>query len=572
MGFLWTGRRDRSTDHNMTNAAILVHPEAYNTKGPALMGRHSAGESFLKGFLRHADVERFYFWNFGGGPTAAAEAMINAIEPITRPATWVGRFDFPGLEQAGALFFNAPANVQEAWNRRMGGSSRRYSITGITHTTATAQVMDAISNMLLSPVEPWDALICTSSAVRDCLSQQLENTMDYLGSRLGATRTPAIRLETIPLGLNTEEFTPKAEDRAQWRKDLGIADDAIAVLYMGRFSMHSKMNPAPMGVALARAAERTGRPVHWIVTGWSSANLEAGFKQAVTESAPGVTVHFVDGRVPTTRFSIWHAADIFFSLSDNVQETYGLTPVEAMAAGLPCVISDWDGYKDTVRHGVDGFRIPAYMPPPGGGADFAARFYNQMDSYETYIGGTSHFTAVDLDEATDALSALIDNPPLRQRMGSAARERAVRDFDWKAIIPRYQALWGELAAIRKAATTESPMPDNPWRPDPYSYFANYPTEPVRPDMRFQISAGADAAQAAARLQSPSAGFARHYLPSEAEVTMMMQVLADNGPMTAEAFAAAMPANRRPALERSLLWLAKHGFVSVLNGKKPPLEL
>ena len=28
-----------------------------------------------------------------------------------------------------------------------------------------------------------------------------------------------------------------------------------------------------------------------------------------------------------------------------------------MAAGLPVVVSDWDGYRDTVRDGVDGFRI-----------------------------------------------------------------------------------------------------------------------------------------------------------------------------------------------------------------------
>jgi len=25
-------------------------------------------------------------------------------------------------------------------------------------------------------------------------------------------------------------------------------------------------------------------------------------------------------------------------------ETFGLTPIEAMAAGLPCLVSDWDGY------------------------------------------------------------------------------------------------------------------------------------------------------------------------------------------------------------------------------------
>ena len=33
-------------------------------------------------------------------------------------------------------------------------------------------------------------------------------------------------------------------------------------------------------------------------------------------------------------------------------------PVEAMASGLPVIVSDWDGYKETVRDGVDGFRIP----------------------------------------------------------------------------------------------------------------------------------------------------------------------------------------------------------------------
>jgi glycosyltransferase involved in cell wall biosynthesis len=33
-----------------------------------------------------------------------------------------------------------------------------------------------------------------------------------------------------------------------------------------------------------------------------------------------------------------------------------------MAAGIPVVVSDWDGYKDTVRDGVDGFRIPTFKP------------------------------------------------------------------------------------------------------------------------------------------------------------------------------------------------------------------
>ena len=59
------------------------------------------------------------------------------------------------------------------------------------------------------------------------------------------------------------------------------------------------------------------------------------------------------------------ASDLFVSPVDNVQETFGLTPIEAMAAGLPSVVSDWDGYRDTVQHVEHGFRIPTLAPPAG---------------------------------------------------------------------------------------------------------------------------------------------------------------------------------------------------------------
>ena len=39
------------------NAAIYFHEEGYRTDQPKLMGRHAAGEGFLKGFLAHAEVD-----------------------------------------------------------------------------------------------------------------------------------------------------------------------------------------------------------------------------------------------------------------------------------------------------------------------------------------------------------------------------------------------------------------------------------------------------------------------------------------------------------------------------------
>ncbi len=42
------------------NAAILYRPEAFTTSGTRLMGRQAAGEGFMRGFVRHANVDRLY--------------------------------------------------------------------------------------------------------------------------------------------------------------------------------------------------------------------------------------------------------------------------------------------------------------------------------------------------------------------------------------------------------------------------------------------------------------------------------------------------------------------------------
>ena len=66
-------------------------------------------------------------------------------------------------------------------------------------------------------------------------------------------------------------------------------------------------------------------------------------------------------RPEATRRSVWHAADVFVSPSDNIQETFGLAVLEAMASGLPVVASDWDGYRDLVADGETGFLVPTAM-------------------------------------------------------------------------------------------------------------------------------------------------------------------------------------------------------------------
>jgi glycosyltransferase involved in cell wall biosynthesis len=45
---------------------------------------------------------------------------------------------------------------------------------------------------------------------------------------------------------------------------------------------------------------------------------------------------------------------------ETLQESFGITPLEAMASGLPAVVSDWSGYRDTVAHRKTGFHVKTY--------------------------------------------------------------------------------------------------------------------------------------------------------------------------------------------------------------------
>jgi glycosyltransferase involved in cell wall biosynthesis len=542
----------------MSNAALYFHPDAYDTTGKHLKGRHSAGESFLRGFLRYAQVDAFHLWNVNRGPVAAAAAMVRRIHPTERGIAW--HSDRRRLGDVGVLNMPVPGIAGESWARRPLGDAA-YAICGITHTTATTTIMQNISDLLIAPLHDYDALICTSDAVRASVETQLDGVRAYLAHEYGPRRRPEPQRVTIPLGVNVADFATTAAHRKAWREKLDIPEDAVVALYVGRFSTRSKMNPALMAIALEQAAQRTSRPLYWVNSGW------AGSEPAVAEHhersralCPSVHYRHLDGRPADVRFSIWSVADFFISFSDNIQETFGLTPVEAMAAGLPCVVTDWDGYRDTVRPGEDGFRIPTYAPRPGDGGDLAYAFADGTINYETYVGGASQFTAIDYAAATQAIVDLAENPDLRRRMGAQAQARALSTFDWATIIPQYQALWAEQNARRRASVVPPAPAGNPFRPDPFTLFGGYPTHHIQPSWRIALPPGAAWSDMEAILTFPLATHSSVHRPTLDAARRVFDWLERQGPSTVALTVAEFPPGERPFLQRGLLWMARFGAV------------
>jgi glycosyltransferase involved in cell wall biosynthesis len=472
----------------MKTAAIFYQREAYDTSAKRLMGRQAAGEGFLKAFARHGKAESLYCFTKNRTEFEEFEKQVRPWLAPSRSIRWTPAANPQALTEPGTLYRPDILINQLAWQRRYT-EQQAYSICGVTHTLASKEAMATIGDLLIAPIQPWDALICTSFAVKTTVERLLETWADYLVERLGVRPEVKVKLPVIPLGVDCEAF-PQGQTtkntRRQLRQQLRIGPDDLVVLFVGRLIFHAKAHPVPMYLAVERAAQATNAKVHLIQAGWfEDQKQELTFKQSAALLCPSVNSIFVDGRQPTIRQGIWSAADIFISLADNIQETFGLTPIEAMAAGLPVVVADWNGYQETVRQEVDGFRIPTLMPPAGCGLDFAASYCDDSLNYSTYIGHVSMLTAVDIDACAQALTTLFTQPELRQRLGENGRQRALSTYDWRVVIPAYENLWQELAQLRTEATTTAPlksdMPPYPLCDDPCRLLTHYPTQVLTQD-------------------------------------------------------------------------------------------
>ena len=549
--------------------AIYYAPEAYRTRGPKLMGRNAAGEAFMRAWLKHSPQQTFRARVHTPPFAADFEADVHAVRPEAK-VDCVTPQRLGRLKDAGVLYYPGPDIVQSAWERSLHGHAA-WSLCGVTHTTASAAAMDAITGWLAAPVHPWDAVICTSTVVQDTVKQVLETQAQHLASRMGLTRLTLPMMPVIPLGVHSEDFQITPKDRSEARAALGLHPDQCVVLYVGRLSFHAKAHPLAMYQALQAAVIRA-RPAQRAVLiecGWyGNAAIEAAFDDAAKLAMPGVDRRHVDGRDAVLRGQAWAAADIFCSLSDNIQETFGLTPVEAMAAGLPSVVTDWNGYRDTVRHGTDGMRIPTWAPGPGKAIELARGHALGTMSYDHYCGHTSAAVAVDAQACADAFAVLIGSPELRRRMGDAAQLRARETFDWSRVYRQYESLWAELTRRRHAAAKTLTAPTHPWpaRMDPFTAFGTYASQTLGDDTVLAISH--TLSEATAKLQQYlSLAMVKPFAGAAADQALAQDILAQcaTGPVTLSQLRALAPANARN-LTRRVAWLCKLGLLQAAPGR------
>jgi glycosyltransferase involved in cell wall biosynthesis len=353
-------------------------------------------------------------------------------------------------------------------------------VTGVIHSLNYSWQLRFIMLLLLSPLDSFDALICSSVAGRTAVSNLIKLNQDRLDKCGWPRLTSRLRTPIIPLGVDTAQY---GAHNGKGRISTAQIPEGPVALYFGRFSASSKGDLFPLILAF-RGLFRSFSNLTLVIAGDDTQyQMTSELRRLASDLGLADRVQVIPNPSFEEKKELYAAADVFLSPSDSLQETFGITVVEAMAAGLPAVVSDWDGYKDLVVHGETGYRVKTILP------HYLPQFDDLRGSGDMLLpdllAGT---TMIDMQELAGYVQTLLENDALRAAMSEAARRRAVDVYDWRVVIASYEALWGELMADAEAKTS---LRDEPFLDlEHFGYeeiFSHYATDFLSSDCGVRLS-------------------------------------------------------------------------------------
>ncbi|CAB4901978.1 MAG: D-inositol-3-phosphate glycosyltransferase [Actinobacteria bacterium] len=208
------------------------------------------------------------------------------------------------------------------------------------------------------------------------------------------------RTLVVPPGVDLERFTDR-RDRAAARRAVGVADDALVLLFVGRIQPLKAPDVLLHAAARLLADEPALRArLQVLVVGAPSGSGLAEPRQlqelAVSLGISDV-VRFVPPQGPAALADHYRAADVAVVPSHN--ESFGLVALEAQACGTPVVAAAVGVLPTSVADGISGVLVDGHDP-----ADYAAAIRKVVEQREVLsVGARQHAECFSWDRTAGSL-------------------------------------------------------------------------------------------------------------------------------------------------------------------------
>ena len=266
----------------------------------------------------------------------------------------------------------------------------------------------------------------------------------------------AMTAEVIPHPIESAWFDPPQVPK---NARIDIPEGKIVIGFLGRLTPVFKADLMPLLMLLKRLLRHRG-DYHLVIAGADENAYASMLWNAIDElelnetNAVGLREHLtlLTDLSEDEVHGFYESIDIFVSLVDNTQESYGLTPLQAMAYEKPVVLSRWTGYCNLVEDGKNGFLVDTYVADYNESTEAILHLFNRVES--NYLSGQS--TAIDLSQAEKIVNFLADRPDVRKQIGRSARQSAWELASVETVSARYKALWTEIStATRHPSATNA---------------------------------------------------------------------------------------------------------------------
>jgi phosphatidyl-myo-inositol alpha-mannosyltransferase len=227
-----------------------------------------------------------------------------------------------------------------------------------------------------------------------------QQRLDMLGAAIAVSRSTIVALERyfdadwviVPNGVDTTQFHPTA------RPPLAMEGDEPTILFLGRFDPRNGLSTLIEAFKRVRARGRRARlvvvgdgPLRGHYRALARGRSDIRFVGPVLDGRPGYYAGSAIYACPTTKAS------------------FGITLLEAMACRTPIVCSDILGFRDVVQHGREAWMVPG-------------------NDAEALANGLVH---------------LLDDEPLRWRLGATGHRRAI-EYDWSRVTDQVLAVYDRI--------------------------------------------------------------------------------------------------------------------------------